>query len=253
MQFTDLVAGSYHYEVREQSGCSIIAADSIELTVDCVSGCGSLIADAHTFQDATCGSQPDGSAIIDVTGGSSPYEYSLDGIQWAPFISGNVIANLPPNGTYNIVVRQDSLNASCRDVVSVTINGPSPITLAAPIVTVDQASCNQFDGSVKISQVLGGLSPYNYQIDGSFITLPSDSIVTGLAAGAHIFTVIDASGCSEDFSFDVDSPGLIMASMTAVPVSCTSIFLKAGIRIQVDLDSTTLPGPYIGLCGVNCR
>ena len=243
-QFMDLTAGSYFYMIREQSGCSIVASDSIELNVDCVSGCTSLIASAHSFEDATCGSDPNGKAIIDVIGGSSPYEYSTDGVSWIPFISGNVVDQLPPNGLYNIVVRQDTLNANCRAEVSVEIYGPELITLETPIITTQRASCNENDGAVKVGRVVGGIEPYNYQIDGSYFTLASDSIIADLKAGIHTFSVIDAASCREDFIFEVESPGVIIANATDVPVSCTSIFLKAGIRIEVDLDSTTLPGPY---------
>ncbi len=243
-QFMDLTAGSYFYTIREQSGCTIVASDSIELVVDCESGCTSLVASAHSFEDATCATDPDGKAIIDVIGGSSPYEYSTDGVNWIPFISGNVIDQLPPNGIYNIVVRQDTLNPDCRVEVSVDINGPDPIILATPIFTTHIASCNQNDGAVKIGTVEGGIEPYNYQIDGTFFVLASDSILSGLGGGMHIFSVIDAAGCKADFDFVVDSPGTIIATTTEVPVSCSSIFLKAGIEIEIDLASTTLPGPY---------
>ncbi|MDZ7606680.1 MAG: cohesin domain-containing protein [Cyclobacteriaceae bacterium] len=67
-QFMNLTAGSYFYTVKEQSGCTIVASDSIELGIDCVSGCTSLIATARNFVDATCASDPNGQAIIDVLG-----------------------------------------------------------------------------------------------------------------------------------------------------------------------------------------
>ncbi len=243
-QFMNLTAGSYFYSVREQSGCTIVASDSIELGIDCSTGCSALIATARNFVDATCASDPNGQAIIDVIGGSSPYEYTVDAVNWIPFISGNVINQLPPNGTYNITIRQDSANATCRTDVSVTINGPAAIILTSPIYTTIKASCNINDGAVKVGKITGGIVPYNYQVDGSFVTLPADSTLTGLTAGNHILTVLDAAGCSEDFTFTVDSPGAIIADATEVPVSCTSIFLKAGIRVEVDLGATTLPGPF---------
>ncbi len=249
ISFENLDSGAYYYEIREDintnEGCSILASDSIRLVNDCqTTGCSSLTASANNFVDATCGSVPDGKAKVDVTGGSSPYEYSTDGVNWILFISGNVIDQLPPNGIYNIVVRQDTLNTNCRADVSVEIYGPPPLTLEDQIYSTQAASCNQNDGAVKIGRVAGGMNPYNYQIDGSPLALPADSIVTDLGAGIHTFSVIDDVGCTENFPFEVESPGVIIASITDVPVSCTSLFLKAGIRIEVDLDSTTLPGPY---------
>ena len=246
-QFMNLTAGSYFYQIREQTGCMIVASDSIELQVDCQSGCTTLIASAHSFEDATCASNPDGKAVIDVIGGSSPYEYSVDGVNWIKFISGNVVNQLPPNGIYNIVVRQDSANASCRAEVSVEIYGPTAIVQEKPIITIQEASCNQNDGAVKIGKVTGGSPPYNYQIDGNYFVLAADSIVTDLGAGMHTFSVVDNVGCQEDFAFEVASPGVIVATLTDVPVSCSTLFLKAGIRIELDLPATTLPGPYEAL------
>jgi gliding motility-associated-like protein len=112
------------------------------------------------------------------------------------------------------------------------------------MITTQKASCNQNDGAVKIGKVTGGTGVNTYQMDGVFFNMPADSIYTEIRAGVHIFSVIDAVGCQADFSFVVDSPGVIVASATDVPVSCTSINLKAGIRIEIDLSATTLPGPY---------
>ncbi len=245
--FDNLDSGAYSYTIKEDinnNGCEIMAPDSISLGSDCPTGCSSLAAIAHSFEDATCSSEPNGKAIVDVSGGASPYEYTADGINWIPFISGNIIDQLPPNGTYNIDIRQSEVNADCRTQVQVVINGPDPIELKMPIITMVQASCNLNDGVVKLGEVVGGISPYTYLIDDVAFIMPSDSMLTGLGAGSHILGVIDAVGCREDFDFVVDSPGGVFATVTDVPVSCTSIFLKAGIRIEMDLPATTLPGPY---------
>jgi gliding motility-associated-like protein len=243
-QFRDLLEGRYFYEIREQSGCVITPTDSIELITNCPGGCVTLTASAHSFEDATCATTPDGKAIIDVSGGVSPYEYSLDGTSWLPFISGNIINQLPGDGSYNVIVRQDSLNPTCRVEVGVTINGPAPIVLEDPIMTVDQANCNVNDGSVKIGKVSGGTTPYDYQLDGEFITMPSDSIITDLMAGLHQFSVIDDLGCRADFPFSVTSPGAVIADAEEVPVSCADIALRAGIRVTIDLITTDVSGPY---------
>ena len=242
--FDNLSPGNYYYEIAEQSGCTMQAADSVEVGTNCSGGCTSLVASAHDFIDATCATQPNGQATIDVIGGSSPYEYTVDGIHWNKFISGNPIKTLPPNGTYNIVVRQDSINGSCRTQVQVIIGGPPAISLQDPIITTQQASCNQNDGAVQIGQVTGGTGTYNYKIDGNYFIMPSDFVVMDLRGGIHTFSVVDNSNCQADFDFSVTSPGAIIARAEEVPVSCSSIFLKAGIKVTIDLASTQIPGPY---------
>ncbi len=243
-QFRDLSEGKFFYEVKEQSGCVITPVDSIELITDCSGGCTDLIATAHSFEDATCATTPNGKAVVDVIGGSSPYEYSVDGTTWITFISGNVIDQLPPNGSYNIVIRQDSINAGCNAEVGVIINGPPPIIQNDPIITVQTASCNVNDGAVKIGKISGGSVPYDYQVDGDYITLPNDSVVTDLRAGIHTFSIIDDVNCQADFAFVVSSPGSIIADAEEVPASCAAINLKSGIRVTVDLISTDVSGPY---------
>jgi len=100
---------------------------------------------------------------------------------------------------------------------------------------------------VKIAPVSGGTQPYDYQIDGDFITLPSDSIITGLMAGIHQFSVIDDLGCLADFSFSITSPGAVIANAEEIPVTCADISLKAGIRVTIDLVTTDVSGPYQAL------
>jgi gliding motility-associated-like protein len=243
-EFDNLIPGEYLYNVREQSGCEIVASDALVVGVDCGTGCGSLVASARDFEDATCATEPNGKAVIDVLGGSSPYEYAVDGVSWTPFISGNVIEFLPPDGTYNIAIRQDADNADCRTTVSVTINGPDEIVLETPIITTQKASCNQFDGAVKIGRVVGGTGSYTYQIDEQFVTLPADSIIDELKAGMHTFSVIDEVACQADFTFEVESPGVVIATIVDIPVNCDAIDQKAGLRIEIDFGLTTLTGPY---------
>jgi len=243
-QFSGLAEGNYAYSISEQSGCTIVASDSVELVADCSAICNSIVASAHSFEDATCADDPFGRAIIDVTGGANPYEYSLDGAIWFKFISGNTIENLPANGVYNVLVRQDSINLGCNTTVSVTIDAPTEMRFDTPIVTTKNGTCNQNDGAVKIGRVSGGIPNYTYRIDGVPVILPPDSVVNGLSAGTHVCTVTDAANCVANFDFDVQSEGQLKATITDVPVSCTSIFLKAGIRVEIDLDSTSLPGPY---------
>ncbi|MGF1639272.1 MAG: gliding motility-associated C-terminal domain-containing protein, partial [Cyclobacteriaceae bacterium] len=175
----------------------------------------------------------------------NPYEYSTDGTNWITFISGNEIENLPPNGNYNILIRQNEEFAYCNTTVAVSINGPDEIRLVTPaIIPIKDADCNINNGEVTIPEVTGGTAPYNYQLDGDFISMPADRIIGNLRAGAHTLGIVDDTGCTREYTFNVPSPGAVIASVEEIPVSCTSIQLKAGIRIVIDLDATDVSGPY---------
>jgi gliding motility-associated-like protein len=257
-EFGGLSAGAYYYNVKEsgQFGCVIEAGDSVRLSVDCPGFiCDDLEVEVRDLQDATCFDEPNGSAIFDVSGGNNPYQYSLDGENWTTFISGNRVSNLTPNGVYNILIRQSEEFNFCNATISVEINGPEAIIMNPPVVLVSNADCNVNNGIVRIGEISGGTGPYSYELDGTGIEFPAEGLLENLRAGQRILTVTDSLGCVKDFTFNVPSPGSVVATVTPIPVSCTSIQLKAGVEIQVDLVNTLVSGPYqaqiIALDGFN--
>jgi gliding motility-associated-like protein len=152
-----------------------------------------------------------GSAKITVTsGGSNPYEYSVDGgANYGALISGNPVNNLPPNGTYNILVRDDQFDL-CPATVSVTINNAVGVTDILTALTITDATCANNDGKVLVGAISGGGGGYTYTLDGvnkTSTTLPNT--FTGLVGGAHIFSVTDANSCTKNFPFTINFPGLV--------------------------------------------
>jgi gliding motility-associated-like protein len=113
----------------------------------------------------------------------NPVQYALNG---SAFQSSGVFANLQ-QGIYSIKVRDAN---GCLDSISATINN-----LFAPITftTIQQnPSCTVgATGSFTVT-AQGGNAPYTYAIDGGLF---QNSNILVAAAGTHVITVKDASGC----------------------------------------------------------
>ncbi|MFM7857582.1 MAG: hypothetical protein ACKO96_38075, partial [Flammeovirgaceae bacterium] len=193
---------NYKYTVLDQAGntCTQPYSLPVQSTVQAI---------ASTFVDAPCNGQSTGSAKITITsGGTPPYEYSIDG--GATFISGlvsgNIINNLPPNGTYNILVRDDASD-QCPATVSVTINNANAAIAAT--VTSTSATCASNDGSIIVAGVGGGVSPYTYQLNGNPVTLGTGGRISNLVAGNYTVSIFDALLCKKDFPISVLAPGFV--------------------------------------------
>lgn len=133
--------------------------------------------------DATCSSN--GSITVDVTAGTPPYEYSIDG--GANWQSSNVFPNLLP-GTYNATARSvgSSCPASSQQVTIALAN-----TLEMTVAKVD-ANCT--GGSITIT-ASSGTAPYEYSINGGQ-SYQSSNVFNNVPGGTYNVTTKDAAGCT---------------------------------------------------------
>ncbi|GEM_PF-2460382 len=250
----------YEFEwiVTGPSGCQ--GSDLVTITTDdpanCASsGCTAFTVTAGEFENATCAVPGDGKARLTVTGASGPFEYTVDGATWYPFVSGGQkIENLPPSGApYNITVRQQA-DPTCTSDVQVIIGGPQAFS-GGNISTVQPANCSTADGQVQVGNISGGVSPYTYELDGIVVNMPADRILTDLLGGDHLLMVIDENNCTYELPFNVPFDGGVVANVSVIPATCQTVntSVKSGISVQVNLDATNIPGPYeasiVGLGG----
>ncbi|MFM7488562.1 MAG: hypothetical protein ACKO13_16745, partial [Cytophagales bacterium] len=200
---------NYKYTVLDQAGntCTQPYSLPVQSTVQAV---------ASNFVDAPCNGQSTGSAKITITsGGTPPYEYSINGGTTfiGGLVSGNTINNLPPNGTYNILVRDDASD-QCPATVSVTINNANAAIAAT--VTSTSATCASNDGSIIVTGVIGGVSPYTYQLNGNPVTLGTGGQISNLVAGNYTVSILDALLCKKDFPIAVVAPGFVNTTTPVV-------------------------------------
>ncbi len=162
--------------------------------------------------DETCGNTNGSITVNNVSGGSTPYQYSIDGTS---FQAGNAFNGLA-SGNYTVTIQDDNgciFNPGTAQVG--LIGGP---TGGAPAVI--NADCNMSNGEITINGVAGGNPPYQYSLNGG--ANQASNNFNGLAAGTYTVTVTDQQGCEQIISNIVvpNNAGPTGATMLVSDASC---------------------------------
>ncbi|MEY4936860.1 MAG: hypothetical protein RIS64_3219 [Bacteroidota bacterium] len=187
--------GAGTYSVTITSGvCTLVKTASVSA--------GSNIAATANSLPATCG-LINGSVILSVTGGASPYRYAWS--NGATTISLNNVAT----GTY-IVTITDANN--CSAIKTATVQGSSVLYLT-PSAT--QPSCGLNNGSINLA-VTGGLAPYNYIWSNGILT----ANLTNISSGSYTVFVQDAAGCMATATVTLTQSGGLIVNTTINNALC---------------------------------
>ncbi|MFM7006151.1 MAG: T9SS type A sorting domain-containing protein [Flavobacteriales bacterium] len=183
--FANLGAGLYTIGVIDANGCSsTFTYEVTQPTPLNVNMIPTMI---------SCNGASDGQLNGQVTGGTSPYTYSLNG---ASVVSSPVFSNLNA-GTYTLTATDAN---GCQQAFSSTITEPSALTLSA-----NATVSNGNDGTIALNAT-GGNSPYSYSMDGQ--TYYSGSFFANLAIGTYTCFVKDNNGCVTSIEVTVNSSSL---------------------------------------------
>ncbi|HLF64965.1 MAG TPA: SprB repeat-containing protein, partial [Saprospiraceae bacterium] len=194
---TDLPAGTYQILVTDANGCT----DQCTFTIEFV-GC-TIAIDAIDIIPVSCAGNADGAIQILASGGTVPYSYSIDGIN---FQNANFFTGLAA-GMYTVIV-QDAGN--CVEIASIEIPvNPGP---ELELSGVTAASCGQANGSLEVMPN-GGTSPYIFTLGGDEQPI---GIFTNLAAGTHEVILEDANGCTDTLTVIVPDDGAPQIDSTIV-------------------------------------
>ncbi len=129
-----------------------------------------------------CFGESNGSIIVDgITGGVAPYQYSIND---SDFQDESVFANLAA-GSYSVTVRDG--NGSEFTETGITIMENAEIGLESSTST----------DTLFVNGTGGAGNGYSYSINGEGFN--TDGFFTNLPDGDYTITVMDATGCVEDF------------------------------------------------------
>ena len=147
-----LSPGNYSLIITDGEGCTYNNV-ATPFVVDQLSDI-SLVAPA-TIVNNTCNGENEGSIYVKVTGGSTDYEFRLEGtiiVDWSKSVSATLddfnFIDLP-EGNYNIKVR-DINNVNCEyNIGNYTISDPAALTLVT-MGTTDVTCFGQKDGTISV-------------------------------------------------------------------------------------------------------
>jgi hypothetical protein len=192
--FTGLAAGSYTVTIIDNSACS----NSINIVITEPSVLISVVA----LINETCLNVTDGQITCLTSGGTAPYQYSIDCA--ATFQASEIFSGLAPN-TYCVLVTDDN---NCQTTENVTITTGTGVLGTTQVTNI---SCNGLsDGSIDVLTT-NGTAPFTYSIDGG-ITTQSINTFSGLAAGPYTISITDANGCSGDANGTIVNPMTLSGS-----------------------------------------
>ncbi|MCR9226363.1 MAG: T9SS type B sorting domain-containing protein [Flavobacteriaceae bacterium] len=198
--FPGLNNGDYVVVINQRKGsasCDYFEYSSISAPSS------ALDAEVEISQDYTC-TQPGEIRVFNVQGGTAPYQYSIDGVNFVAD-SGTLLEETFSNltdGTYTITVR-DASGCTFSDTLTIApLNPPTDIDF-----TATNPLCPTFLSDVTLS-VSGGEPNLVYEIispTGSALNNGNNDTFAGLAPGTYMFRVTDNDGCSYQESYTIDA------------------------------------------------
>lgn len=197
---TGLCAGAYTVTIRDANNCSSFSV--VNLTQP------QVLSATISSSTASCG-LCDGTASVNVIGGSPPYTYS-----WAPLGGTNPTATGLCQGNYTCTII-DARN--CATNVSVQITQLVNIVVNSSGTTL---SCfNGCDGFASAS-ASGGLAPYSYVWNPGNI---SSANLSNICAGTYVVTATDQNGCFNTSSITFVNPPQIQVQTAFTNATCFGI------------------------------
>ncbi len=201
--FTNVPAGSHTIQVTDlPTGC-------ISTIYTTLVSAGPVLLTTASKTDVLCNGGATGTiTVAQPAAGTAPYEYSLDNVNWqaSPVFTGLAA------GTYTVYYRESN---GCSNSLSITVSEPTALTATDASTAV---ICNgEINGTITVT-ANGGVSPYEYSIDGG-ANWQTGNIFT-VAAGAYTVIIRDVNGCTVSRNITVTEPAVLAASSANTNASC---------------------------------
>ncbi len=204
--FNNVSGTTYTITVTDNNGCTYSETTTLINT--------GLGVPSIAFQaDVKCFGGNDGNFTIAMTGGTSPYTFSMNP---GGVLNGTGVFSGLSIGTYSVTIL-DALN--CQSTINVSIGQP-PI-LSSSISSQTNVAC--FGGSTGAVTVAaaGGSPAYDYSINGS--AAQASGTFSGLTAVSYTVSIRDNGGCTVDQPVTITQATAI--SLTVNPIvnaNCTA-------------------------------
>ena len=167
----NIPAGTYTVTITDSKGCTKIDSAIVEQP--------DMIVGNATVTNVSCFGAMDGSIMLNVLGGTSPFNYN-----WTNGSTTATISGLS-GGTFAVTIIDAN---NCNGSAVVQLAEP-PALVLNPSFTPDNGTGN----GTATAATTGGTPPYTYD----WLSGQSTRTITGLFAGNYIITVRDANGCEQ--------------------------------------------------------
>jgi uncharacterized repeat protein (TIGR01451 family) len=193
--FTGLGARVYEVRIRDDQGCTLRHADTIRTPTG-------LFGVVENEKWAACFGDSSGSVTLGGGGGTSPYSYSYDGVNYS---NQRTLTGIGA-GSYTAYLR-DANNCLVRMPFVI---GQPPLLQLSLRFQKDVACQGDASGAVAL-QASGGTAPYSFFQDS--INRGSLPYLDSLAAGTYHFVVRDDSLCTDSLQLSISEPPALQASI----------------------------------------
>lgn len=223
--FTNLNAGNYFVRVKDSLNCSVIT-NSIIFEQPVL-----LTATVDYTKITDCSSSPISHIVINATGGTAPYLYSLNHLPYQSdhFYSGAY------SGNYILDVKDAN---GC--IFSIPFVIESPVSFVATAAVTPALNCTDFD-TVTLTAT-GGLPPYTYSFDG-LNTFSVSNTYVNLSPGNHMLHAKDSNGCYATVPVTILPRTVPVSTITRVTNTITSTSNDGSITIVTN--GGTAPYTYL--------
>ncbi|MFK7831642.1 MAG: Ig-like domain-containing protein, partial [Winogradskyella sp.] len=184
---TDLFAGDYIVTVTDANGCSEQRSYTVNQPSD------ELSVSLDWMKNVDCNGNTSGDFQVTASGGTSPYNYSLDGGTTTQ--SGTYFGNLTADDyTVTVIDAND-----CTTTIDIEVTEPD--TLVITVDSITNVSCpGETTGDIDIT-ITGGTPSYLYSWSNGATT----EDLTDVTAGTYTITVEDSNGCVETTNVTINT------------------------------------------------
>ena len=191
-------AGIYPVMVVDANGC--------QYTTSLVVTEPAALVNTATVQHVQCFGQPNGSAVVQTSGGTAGYQYAWNG---GAFTSNNSMGGLDTGLNYVEILDANG----CSDSIAFVVNGPpSPIQHVASTTNV---SCHGLSNGS--AQVIASGGSGSLQITWNTVPISVGSSLIGRPAGTYKYTILDlVHGCMYVDSVVISQPNAPLSHSTTI-------------------------------------
>ncbi|MBK9190571.1 MAG: SprB repeat-containing protein [Crocinitomicaceae bacterium] len=203
-----MCAGDYYVVVTDNSGCSV---QSNPITINEPTA---LTANASAI-DVSCFGVCDGSASVNVAGGTPGYNYN-----WSTVPGGagagatqNIVGLCP--GQYQI----DATDANGCPIVPIIVEvfEPAPVT---QLLTSTDPTCYDLCDGTATTVAAGGVGGFTYLWAPAPGAGQGTANATAMCEDTYTLTVTDANGCFTDTTFTLSNPPLYDITISQTDLQC---------------------------------